>query len=177
MKAIAAVSFTMCLLAVGPSGRTQQRPTAGAQTVAPSSGKDMCSALTPADFTKAGVPVTALRDANVDDSSDAYCIYQSAAGNLEFDIFFPAGDTPDAAKGAVRAAKASIGGKFEAVSVTGADSAEVTAAAGPAPGKPASACIVVRKGKAVFNIGVPQGEKARQELIDLAQVVLSRLKT
>ena len=173
MKALAAAWFTLCLIAMASHAQTQQRPSQ--QTVEPSSGKDMCSALTPADFTKAGVPVTALQEANVDDTNSAYCVYQSTAGKVEFDVFFPAGDTPDAAKGTERTSRAEIGGKFEIVSVTGADSAQATAA--PVAGKPASACIVVRKGKAVFDIGIPQGDKARQQLIDLAQVVLSRLKS
>src|SRR6266852_5820338 len=37
-----------------------------AQTITPSSGKALCSALTPADFTKAGVLVSGLRQANLD---------------------------------------------------------------------------------------------------------------
>src|SRR5215831_12812145 len=60
-------------------------------TIKPSSGKALCSALTPEDFTKAGVAVSALRQANLDGSDGAYCVYESKAGNVEFDIFFPAG--------------------------------------------------------------------------------------
>jgi hypothetical protein len=51
----------------------------------------MCSALTPADFRKAGLPVSALRQANLnpDDNTGAYCAYDSFAGQVEFDIFCP----------------------------------------------------------------------------------------
>lgn len=59
--------------------------------------------------------------------------------------------------------------------MTGADSAPATAA--PVAGKLASACIVVRKDKAVFDISIPRGEKARQQLTDLAQLVLSCFKS
>ncbi|HET8887295.1 MAG TPA: hypothetical protein VFQ41_00225 [Candidatus Angelobacter sp.] len=50
--------FAPCVLAlaVQPSAAAQ----AGAHSIAPSSGKALCSALAPADFTKAGVPVQAL---------------------------------------------------------------------------------------------------------------------
>jgi hypothetical protein len=44
------------------------------------------------------------------------------------------------------------------------------------PDQPASAVIVVRKGKAVFDIMIPRSTGARQQLQQLAQVVLGRLK-
>jgi hypothetical protein len=91
------------------------------QTISPATGKAMCSALTPADFTKAGVPVSRLREANLDDNRSAYCIYDGTAEKIEFDIFYPAGDTPAVAQNAERAAQAAIGGKFESVHVAGAD--------------------------------------------------------
>jgi hypothetical protein len=143
------------------------------QTIAPASGKSMCSALTPADFTKAGVPVSRLREANLDDDRSAYCIYDGGkAAKIEFDIFYPAGDTPAEAQNAEKAAQAAIGGSFESVHVAGAD--EATTNAGAA--KVTEASIVVRKGTTVFNISIPRGPQARQQLVALSEVVVSRLK-
>lgn len=133
----------------------------------------MCSALTPPDFTKAGVPVSRLRLANLDDERSAYCIYDSQAGKVEFDIFYPAGDTPADAQNAARAAQGAIGGKFEPVKVAGAD--EATTNAAPAQGA-GSAAIIVCKGTTMFNIGIPQSAQARQRLLTLSETVLSRLK-
>jgi hypothetical protein len=98
------------------------------QTIAPVSGKAMCSAVTPDDFTKAGVPVSRLREANLDDNKSAYCIYDGKAGKAELDIFYPAGDTPAEGQNAQRAAQSAIGGKFEPVCVAGADEASTNAA-------------------------------------------------
>lgn len=97
--------------------------------VAPSSGKAMCSALAPADFSKVGVPVTKLREANTDDANSAYCVYDSKAGKVEFDIFFPAGSTPDEVKNTQRTVLAEVGGKFEAVQISGVDEAQTNVAA------------------------------------------------
>ena len=141
-------------------------------TIAPASGKTMCSALTPADFTKAGVPVSRLREANLDDNRSAYCIYDGKAEKIEFDIFYPAGDTPAEAQNAERAAQAAIGGSFESVHVAGADEA-TTNAGSP---KDTEASIVVRKGTTVFNISIPRGAQVRQQLAALSEVVVNRLK-
>ena len=144
-----------------------------AKTVIPSSGKGMCSGLTPEDFTKVGVPVSALKEANLDGPESAYCMYVSKAGKVEFDIFFPAGATPDDAKGTERTVLAEIGGKFEALHIAGADDAQINAAA---PKDKDSASIAVRKGTAVFDINIPQNANARRQLAALAEIVLSRLK-
>lgn len=143
------------------------------QTIAPASGKAMCAALTSSDFNKAGVPVSRLRLANLDDDRSAYCIYDVKVGKVEFDIFYPAGDTPAEAQNAERAAQSAIGGKFESVNVAGADEA-TTNARSPQGGD--SAAIIVRKGTTVFNIGIPPGAQARQQLVALSETVLSRLK-
>lgn len=142
------------------------------QTIAPASGKAMCSALTPVDFIKAGVPVSRLREANLDDDHSAYCIYDSKAEKIEFDIFYPAGDTPAEARNAQRAAQAAIGGKFESVHVAGAD--EATTNTGSPKNNDAS--IVVRKGTTVFNISIPRGAQGRQQLVALSEIVVRRLK-
>lgn len=144
-----------------------------AHSVAPSSGKALCSALTPADFTKAGVPVSALDQANLDGNDGAYCVYQSKAGKVEFDIFFLAGNTPKEVSATEQTVLGEGGGKFTPVPLAGADSAQISLSLAD---QPASACIVVRRGKAVFDIVVPRGAQARQQLLDLAQIVLGRLK-
>ena len=144
---------------------------ASGQSIAPASGKDLCSALTPQDFTKAGVPVSRLREANLDNAKSAYCIYDSAAGKVEFDIYFPAGDTVPDAQDAEKAAQHAIGDKFDLVPVAGADEASSNAAT---PNIDESS-IVVRKGTTVFNISIPHGGQ-EQPLEVLSQIVLSRLK-
>jgi hypothetical protein len=144
-----------------------------AQTVAPASGKAMCSALTPADFNRAGVAISRLRDANLDDNRSAYCMYDGEAGKSELDIFYPAGDTVAEGQNAQRAAQSAIGGRFEPVRVAGADEAVTNAAS---PKRTDSASIVVRKGTTVFNISVPPGPKAQQQLVALSEIVLRRLK-
>jgi hypothetical protein len=142
------------------------------EKVAPSSGKQLCSALAPTDFVKVGVSVSALLEANVDDQSSAYCVYDSKAGKVEFDVFYPAGDTLGAAKGTEKTLLAEVGGKFELISLAGADSAQISLAV---PGKVPSASIAVRKNLAVFTINLPQSAGARQQLLALAQIVLTRL--
>ena len=118
-------------------------------------------------------PVSQLHLANLDDNRSAYCIYDSKAGRVELDIFYPAGDTPAEAQNAQRAAQNAIGGKFEPVSVAGAD--EATTNTGSAQGTD-SASIVVRKGTTVFNVGIPHAAQARQQLVTLSETVVSRLK-
>ncbi|MBZ5524564.1 MAG: hypothetical protein LAP21_20180 [Acidobacteriia bacterium] len=144
-----------------------------AQTVAPSSGKALCSALTPADFTKAGIPVSGLGQANLDGNDGAYCVYKSQAGKVEFDIFFPAGANPKEVDATEKTVLGEGGCRHESLRLAGADDAQLCLAM---PDLKDSSSIVVRKGKAVFDIVIPKGAKARQQLMDLAQIVLSRLK-
>src|SRR5262249_54196397 len=95
-------------------------------SVKPSSGKALCSALTPADFTKAGVEVSALRQANLDGNDGAYCVYDSKAGNVEFDIFFPAGATPVEVKATEKTVLVEVGANMQAVALPGADAAHIS---------------------------------------------------
>jgi len=143
------------------------------QTIAPASGKAMCSALTPADFTEVGVPASQLCLANLDDSRSAYCIYDNKEGKVEFDIFYPAGETPSDAQNAVRAAQGAIGGKFEPVKVSGADDANTNAGSSRSAN---SDSILVRTGTTVFNIGIPHSSQGSQRLITLSGMVISRAK-
>jgi hypothetical protein len=144
-----------------------------AQKVAPSSGKALCSALTTADFTKTGIPVSGLAQANLDGSQGAYCVYTSKAGKVEFDIFFPAGANPKEVDATEKTVLGEGGCRHEPLRLAGADDAQLCLAM---PDLKDSSSIVVRKGKAVFDIVIPKGAKARQQLIDLAQIVLGRLK-
>ena len=162
--------FAGCILALAAGSAAAQT---GARSVAPSTGKAMCSALTPADFTKAGVPVQALSQANLDGNDGAYCVYQSKAGKVEFDIFFLAGKTPQEINATEKTVLGEGGAKYEHLQLPGADDTQISMAM---PDQPASAVIVVRKGKAVFDIMSPRSAGARQQLQQLAQIVLGRLK-
>lgn len=157
--------FTACFLALA-SGPAGAQPSAN--SIKPSSGKALCSALTPADFVKAGVPVSALYPPHVDNDSGAYCVYASKAGKVEFDIFFPAGANSQEVSDTERATVGDAGGKYEPVRLEGADRAQISLTA--------DAIIVVRKGKAVFDIGIPKTSNSRQQLLTLAEIVLVRLK-
>lgn len=141
--------------------------------VAPSSGKALCSALTPADFTKAGVPVTALQNANLDGQDGAYCVYQSKAGKVEFDIFYPAGATAKEVNATETTVLGEGGGKYQTVQLSGADAAHFSPSLA---GQPNLAGIVIRKGRAVFDIVIPRGSNAQQQLFELAKIVIGRLK-
>jgi hypothetical protein len=170
MKHCICTIFAGCALALAAGSAAAQ---AGAHTIAPSSGKAMCSALMPADFTKAGVPVQSLSQANLDDNDGAYCVYQSKAGKVEFDIFFLTGKTPQEVIATEKTVLGEGGAKYEHLQLPGADNAQISMAM---PDQPASAVIVVRKGKAVFDIMIPRSAGARQQLQQLAQIVLGRLK-
>jgi len=129
--------------------------------------------LTPADFTHAGVVVSALREANLDGNESAYCVYSSKAGKVEFDTFFPAGASRAETSATEKTVFGEGGKRYQRTQVAGADDAQISL---NLPDLPGASGIVIRKGKAVFDIVVPQSEKARQQLIALAQLVLSRLK-
>ena len=143
----------------------------GTKSIKPSSGPGLCAALTPADFTKVGVPVSAaygFHPGPYDTPDGAYCGYESKAGKVEFDIFFPAGANSQEIGSTERAALGDAGSKYERVRLEGADNAQISLAA--------DAIIVVRKAKAVFVIGFPKTSNSRQQLMALAQVVLARLR-
>ena len=63
-----------------------------------------------------------------------------------------------------------VGGKYESIQIAGADDAQIVLAAGQ------TASIVVRRGKAVFDINIPKSAEARRQLLALAQIVLGRIK-
>jgi hypothetical protein len=139
--------------------------------VLPSSGKALCLALTAADFTKAGVAVSALSQANLDGPNGAYCVYASKTGNVEFDIFFPAGGNAGEVLATEKTVLGEVGAKAEPVKIAGADNAQFVLSTSDPTGS-----IVVRRGRAVFDINIPKGPNVRQQLVALAQIVLGRLK-
>ena len=118
MKHRICLSFAGCILTLSAGSAAGQ---ADARSIAPSTGKAMCSALTPADFTKAGVPVQSLSQANLDGNDGAYCVYQSKAGKVEFDIFFLAGKTPQEISGTEKTVLGEGGAKYEHLQLPGAD--------------------------------------------------------
>ena len=159
------IIFGICFLAL-ISVPAEAQP--GTNSIKPSSGEALCSALTAADFTKAGVPVSELYPPHPDSNDGAYCVYKSKAGKVEFDIFFPAGANSQEISNTERATVGDASGKYESVRLDGADRAQISLTA--------DAIIVVRKGKAVFDIGIPKTSNSRQQLLALAQLVLVRLK-
>lgn len=154
----------------------QKKPAPAAVKIAPSSGKAMCSVLSLDDLTKAGVAVTSVAAQSSDDSTNAYCGFYAKSGDVEFDIFNPAGDTPVAVIGTERTIYGEAGGRFTPVSipdVQGVQSAQICLAV---PGKKPAAGIVVRKNLAVFALYIPAGPRAREQLLALAKTVIGRLQ-
>lgn len=143
--------------------------------IEPSSGKTMCAALSVSDFVKAGVPMTATAAQNSDDETNAYCGYQGKSGSAELDIFFPAGDTPVAAIGTERTIYGEAGGHFTPISIPNVEGVQSAQICLTVPGKKPAAGIVVRKDLAVFALYIPANPNAREQLLSLAQTVLSRL--
>lgn len=147
----------------------------GAQSdpaIKPASGKALCSALTVVDFNKVGMPVIRAGAVNLDSPANAYCVYESKAGKVEFDIFFPAGENSrevDATEQRIIGEAGSA--KMKYVSVTPTDRGRLVPVASSG-----SMSIVVRKGTAVFNIDIPNSAFAQDQLVVLARIVLGRLK-
>jgi hypothetical protein len=151
------------------------RPSPAAD-IAPSSGKKLCSALVPADFTKLGIPVKGLLSANVSpgDNTSAYCSYESKSGDIEFDVFYPAGKTPQEVLTTEKTVLTDGSeGKSEPSHVPGADSAKINLAI---TGKAPSAGITVRRKSLVLAIYIPASRNAKDQLISLAQTALGRLQ-
>src|SRR5258708_23171267 len=133
----------------------------GSPAIAASSGKALCSALTPADFTGAGVPVAALSQATLDGTDGAYCVYQSKAGKVEFDIFFPAGANAREIEATEKTVLDEGGGQYQSVTLAGADDARISLSR---PDLPGSAVMLVRQGKPVFDIVTPARAATHDDL-------------
>jgi hypothetical protein len=146
---------------------------AGSAGIHPSSGKELCSALSAVEFAKAGITFVSPNNSNTDSESSAYCAYNTTAGVVEFDIFYPAGDTPEGVRATERTIWAEAGGKFVPITVPGADSAKINLSL---PGKKPAAGIAVRKNAAVFAIYIPTNPNVKQQLLTLSQSILSQLQ-
>lgn len=172
MRLPMSVIVVSAALLLSPSILQAQHGAPPVTKISPSTGKDMCAALAPADFAKAGVIMDATGMQSSDDATNAYCGYKGKTGEAEFDIFYPAGDNAVAAIGTERTIYGEVGGHFQPISVPGTDSAQINLAV---PGKKPAASIVVRRGLAVFALYIPPGPNARQQLLSLAQTVFGRL--
>jgi hypothetical protein len=144
-------------------------------TVALGTGPKMCAALTAADFTAVGLnpDPTPPRPPNSDDRTGAYCTYTKAfpiAGGLEFDIF----DGESDPGGIVKTILGEGGGKPTRLDLAGVDESLLTLSPGDTGVTMAS--LVVRHRRLVFAITIPQSPKAKEQLLSLAKVVLSRVK-
>ena len=166
------LAFALAVMLLSSNLRAQSA--GGAKGIAPSAGKALCLALTPEDFTRAGVPVTVLDQANLDGNDGAYCVYRSKAGKVEFDLFFPAGSSPNEVAATEKTVLGEGGARYERVQLPGADSAQLTLSVSGQPNP--SAAIVVRRGKAVLSLLLPRTDKVREQLLALAQIALGRLK-
>jgi hypothetical protein len=133
--------------------------------------EDLCALLAPTDFQAAGVPGARAPTRNPDQQG-AYCVYagkSSATGGIEFDVFVTAGSAESQEfftnmRSLPRAANP------KSKDIPDADEVEVA----KLPGPPAYTTITVRKGKLVFDIGVPTSAKSQEAVISLARLVLQR---
>jgi hypothetical protein len=137
-------------------------------------GPKMCAALTAADFTAVGLNPDPKppRPPNSDDPTGAYCTYTKAfpvAGGLELDIF----DGESDPAGVVKTILAE-GGKPRPAGLAGVD--ESLLSLSPGEKGHTLATLVVRHRRLVFAITVPSGPKAKDQLMALGQLVLSRVK-
>jgi hypothetical protein len=143
-------------------------------TVALGTGPKMCAALTAADFTAVGLSPdpTPPRPPNSDEKTGAYCTYTKAfpvAGGLEFDIFDGESDPAGVVKTIV-----AEGGKPAPAGLASVD--ESLLALSPGQKGVTMASLVVRHRRLVFAITVPSTPKAKEQLLALAKVVLSRVQ-
>jgi hypothetical protein len=143
-------------------------------TVTLGSGAKMCAALTPADFSAVGLhpDATPPRPPNSTEPAGAYCTYTKAfpiAGGLELDIFD--GETDPA--GVVKTILSESGSPAPA-GLPGVDESVFTRS--PGNKGVTMATIVVRHRRLVFAITVPESPKAKEQLLALAPLVLSRVE-
>jgi hypothetical protein len=143
-------------------------------TIALGTGPKMCAALTAADFTAVGLSPdpTPPRPPSSDDKTSAYCTYTKAfplAGGLELDVF----DGESDPVGVVKTILAE-GGKATAAGLAGVDQSLL--ALSPGEKGVTMASLVVRHRRLVFSITVPSTDRAKEQLLALAKVVLSRVQ-
>jgi hypothetical protein len=143
-------------------------------TVTLGSGPKMCAALKTEDFSAVGLsPDPVPRPPNSTEATGAYCVYTKAfpsAGGLEFDIF----DGESDPAGVVKTMLGEGGGKTTPAGLAGVDEGLLTVLPGDKGHTMAS--LTVRHRRLVFGITIPQGPKAKEQLLALAQLVLARVK-
>ena len=133
-------------------------------------GETLCGLLGPGDFAAVGLSAAGVPTLNGDGSTEAYCVYagtSSATGGLEFDAFTSAN-----AAGSVDVYTTVLGesdGGVPVAELAGVDDAELSLDAGGT-----FANIAVRAGRLVFDIGLPRGSGARDQLLALSRLVLER---
>lgn len=153
--------------------------TAGATKAAVTlgSGARMCDALTAADLRAAGLrPERERPEPNADGDTGAYCAYTAASGakgGIEFDIFDGGTDVGQVWE-TVAAEGGGITGEMTALKLAGADEARIGTKLRFESGPPFGS-VQVRAGRMVFVLTVPAGNRTRQQLVDLAALVLQRV--
>jgi hypothetical protein len=147
-------------------------PDAGGPRVILGSGTAMCAALTAADLTAVGLkPDPQPRGANSTEKVSAYCTYTTAfasAGGIELDVFDGEGDP----LGTQATALGDLG-HAEPADLPGVDASLINLHSGSA-GHP-SAFLLVRHRRLVTVLTVPAGPRAREQLVSLTKVVLTRV--
>ena len=147
-------------------------------TIGKATGAKLC-VLTQDDFKKFGTLVWSRPQVNVEQSGEnVYCIYRGksgATGGVELDVFYPAGDTPDAVKQTFKTVLGSDpGAAYVPEGVPGTDESVVSTNV-PSPGYFPFAANAVRRGSLVFSISLPASPLSKTELMELSKLVLNRI--
>ena len=135
-------------------------------------GDDLCRLLGPADFAAVGVTGTGGPTENNQDNSNVYCVYagkSAGTGGVEFDAFLA--DSKADSEATFNAIAAPML-DFEGVGKAAFPDADGAQLRTDIPGGYAG--IAIWKGKLAFDIGVPTSDKAKDQLIALAKLVLQR---
>lgn len=154
-----------------PASTTATSSTGGGSTgFAVRPGEPLCGLLGPGDFAAAGLPAAGVPTLNGDGSTEAYCVYagtSAATGGLELDAFVSA----DAAgSGDVYTTVLGESGAGSPVpELSGVDAASINLDA-----EGTFATVAVQAGRLAFDIGIPKGAGARDQLLALAGLVLQR---
>ncbi len=151
---------------------------ASAAPVRKGTGAKMC-VLTQADFRAFGTMVLSKPAVNVDSPQNVYCVYRGksgATGGVELDVFFPAGQSPaDIAQTFKTVLGSDPGAHYQPEGVPGA-AQSVFSLSVPQSGYVPFAANAVQRGDLVFSISLPSSPFARRELLNLSELVLSRLQ-
>jgi hypothetical protein len=153
---------------------------AAAAPIKPNTGAAMCGALTPADFTAAGIQGTAKPQANVLHPTAAYCVFSGTSGEMggvELDVFYWAGMNEATVKQHEQTLLAQTGGNvgagsYKKIQMNGVDSAYFGTAL--ARNGPPFASILVQRAALIIIISAPPGPRASDQLTRLATVALQR---